>query len=244
LAWRTGAARRVGYAHEGRSPLLSQALRRPARGDQHLADEYLALGRAGCGVASPPPLPALRLPAAAAAAGRERRAQLGLAGRAFAVIGPGARYGPAKRWPAERFAAVAQRLSDHGLAVVACGTRDEAEACEKVARAVGGGAQSVAGVTTLPELAGLCAEARVAVCNDSGLAHLCGALGVPTVAVFGSTSSAWTAPLGPVVRIVQRAPVCSPCFRPDCRIGFICLAAVTELHVWRECEQLLVQGAA
>jgi heptosyltransferase-2 len=74
--------------------------------------------------------------------------------------------------------------------------------------------------------AALCAGAAVVVSNDSGMAHLAAATGAPTVAIFGSTASAWTAPLGPRVRVVQKAPVCSPCFRRECRIGYTCLTAV------------------
>ena len=82
------------------------------------------------------------------------------------------------------------------------------------------------------------AVAAVAVCNDSGLAHLAAAVGAPTVAIFGSTSSAWTAPLGPRVRIVQRAPVCSPCFQRTCRVGTRCLTAIAVADVERACREV------
>ena len=246
LAWRSGAARRVGYSHEGRNALLTRALKRPPRGDRHLADEYLELARdlpgaAAVATASATPKP-LQLPLAALDAGRGLRARLGLDGKPFAVIGPGAIYGPAKRWPAARFAGLARRLQHAGTAVVVCGTQAEVEICGQVA--VDSGGRSIAGATSLPELAGLCAAATIAVCNDSGLAHLCAALATPTVAVFGSTSSAWTAPRGEAVRVVQRPPVCSPCFRPDCRIGTICLTALSEQRVWQACEELLAERVA
>ena len=170
------------------------------------------------------------------------RARLDLEERRFAILGPGAIYGPAKRWPADRFAGLARRLQAGGTSVLVCGTRDEVPVCDAVAGA--SGARSLAGATTLPELAGLCAAAALAVCNDSGLAHLSAALAAPTVAVFGSTSSAWTAPLGETVRIVQRPPFCSPCFRPGCRIGTVCLTALSELRVWHACEVLLAERAA
>jgi heptosyltransferase II len=246
LAWRSGAAERVGYAHEGRDVLLTRALRRPARGERHLSDEYLELGRAAFGAAAVTAgdVPSLRLTATARDAGAALRERLDVAPRAYAVLAPAAIYGPAKRWPAERFAALGRRLAARGAAVLVCGTREEAAVCEAVAREAGAGARSLAGTTTLPELAGLCADARLAVCNDSGLAHLAAALGVPTVAVFGSTSSAWTAPRGAAVRIVQRPPVCSPCFRRDCRIGTVCLTRLDEARVWNECERLLEERAA
>jgi heptosyltransferase II len=224
FAWRAGAKRRVGYRGDARSPLLTRALPRPARGDRHLAEEYLALAaEAGVDQALrvPPPL------ATSAAAG------------GHALLGPGATYGPAKRWRAERFAEVGRALVARGLAVKVAGTAAERAACDEVTGRIGAGAESVAGATGLVQLADLAAGAAVAVCNDSGLAHVCAAAGAPTVVVFGSTSSAWTAPLGPRVRVVQRAPVCSPCFRRDCRIGYPCLEAVTVRDVLAACARLL-----
>jgi len=228
FAWRAGARRRVGYRGEARCPLLTRALPRPARGGMHLAEEYLALAE-GDGVEQ-----ALRVPpclATAAAPGR------------YALLGPGAIYGPAKRWPAARFAAVGRELAGRGLEVKVVGTAAEGAACAEVAAAIGAGAESLAGRTDLARLAELAAGAAVAVCNDSGLAHVCAAAGAPSVVVFGSTSSAWTAPLGPRVRVVQRAPVCSPCFRRDCRIGYPCLEAVAARDVLAACEELMARRA-
>jgi heptosyltransferase II len=224
FAWRTGAKRRIGYRGEARCPLLTRALPRPARGDRHLAEEYLALA-AEAGVDQ-----ALRVPPPLATS---------VAAGGHALLGPGATYGPAKRWRAERFAEVGRALVARGLPVKVAGTAAERATCDEVAARIGAGATSLAGATDLGQLAGLAAAAAVAVCNDSGLAHVCAAAGAPTVVVFGSTSSAWTAPLGPRVRVVQRAPVCSPCFRRDCRIGYPCLEAVTASDVLAACDRLL-----
>ncbi|HEY6866202.1 MAG TPA: glycosyltransferase family 9 protein, partial [Candidatus Eisenbacteria bacterium] len=145
------------------------------------------------------------------------------------------RYGPAKRWGVPRFAAAARALAARGFRVLVCGAAGERDECEAVAAAAGPGVRSLAGETDLPVQAALCARAAVALCNDSGLAHLAAAVGTPTVAIFGSTSSAWTAPLGSHVRILQRAPVCSPCFRRTCRIGYRCLEAVEVGRVVQAC---------
>lgn len=236
FAWRTGAPARAGFRHDLRGPLLRPGLRRAPRGDVHLAREYAALAAAlGLGDGDPPPAPPLRLPAAALAGADALLGGLDAAGAALALLGPGARYGPAKRWPAERFAAVGRALADRGYRVLVCGTAAERDTCAAVA--AGAGAVSVAGETSLAAQAGLCARARIAVCNDSGLAHLAAAAGAHTVAVFGSTSSAWTAPLGPRVRVVQRPPVCSPCFRRTCAIGVACLDRVAVADVLRACEE-------
>jgi heptosyltransferase-2 len=227
-AWRMGARRRVGFRGDGRRWLLTDALPREPRGDRHLSREYLALAaRVGAGAWR---WQTLEVPEQARSAARERWGPA-----PYAVLGPGAQYGPAKRWPAARFADVARRLAASGLEVRVCGGPGDAEACEEVARA--GGARSLASSTSLEELAALCADADRVVCNDSGLAHLAGAVGAPTVAVFGSTSSAWTAPLGPRVRVVQHPPACSPCFRRTCRIGYACLHAVSVEEVLFACEE-------
>jgi len=236
LALRAGARRRVGFAQDGRTPLLTRAIRRPARGDLHLSREYLMLA-AELG-ATPVQVPALAVAEEPRREAAELLGRAGLAGASFAVLGPGAVYGPAKRWGPERFAALGRRLGVGGLRVLVCGGGAERETCGAVAAAVGGGTRSLAGSTSLPAQAALCAQAALVVCNDSGLAHLAAATGAPTVTVFGSTSSAWSAPLGPRVRVVQRAPVCSPCFARTCVIGYACLEAVAVEDVARAAQEV------
>ncbi|MBI5711745.1 MAG: lipopolysaccharide heptosyltransferase II [Candidatus Eisenbacteria bacterium] len=236
FARRCGAAVRVGFRHEARRALLTRALPRPARGDLHLSREYLLLG-AELG-AHAVPLPDLALPAGAAERAAALLAARGLAGRDCAVLGPGATYGPAKRWSAERFAALGRALAARGLAVLVCGAAAERATCAAVAEGLGPAALVLAGETDLAAQAALLARAAVAVCNDSGLAHLSAAVGTPTVTIFGSTSSAWTAPLGRRVRVVQHAPVCAPCFQRSCRIGTPCLEAVTVAGVGRAVDQV------
>jgi len=224
----TGAPIRIGYAHELRSPLLTHALPRPARGEQHLSREYLALGEPlGAGpLPSGDPLPLLIPPPEAEVAAEGLIARAVADAPRLAVMAPRSAYGPAREWPADRFVELARRLVGRGLAVIVCGTAAERETCRRIAAEAGPGVASVAGETDLPTLAALVRRATVAVCNDSGLAHLAGAVGAATVTLYGSTSSAWTAALGPRVRVLQHPPVCSPCFRRTCRIGYRCLTGL------------------
>jgi heptosyltransferase-2 len=120
--------------------------------------------------------------------------------------------------------------------VLVAGAAEDREVAEPIAAAIGSGAHAIAGETTLAEQLALCSLAHVTVTNDSGLGHLAGACGAATVVIFGSTSSAWTAPLGSRISVVQRAPVCAPCFQRTCQIGYRCLDAVTVAAVERACE--------
>lgn len=242
LAWRSGARTRVGFAGEGRSWLLTHASERASRGDRHQSDEFLDLAaRLGVRASTPPllrPSPSGRLEA-------ERvGAEAGLApGTPFAIMGPRSAYGPAREWFPERFAAVARALGERGLRVLVCGVASEAAACDAVVRGSGGVALSLAGRTSLPALLGLAARARLALCNDSGLAHLAAASGAPTIQIYGSAASGWTAARGPHVRIVHEAPVCSPCWQRTCSIGTACLEAVTVAMVLRHADALLAEAA-
>ena len=119
--------------------------------------------------------------------------QRGLLGGAV-VVHPGAAF-PARRWPAERFAAVASALSAAGHDVVVTGSRPERALCLSVAEAAGLPASAVlAGRTDIDDLAGIVAAARLVVCGDTGVAHLATAFGIASVVLFGPTPPAWWGP--------------------------------------------------
>lgn len=236
-AWRVprNVPLRSGFAGELRSWLLTHAWRRPPRGDLHLSREYLRLGEPLA--LRPTPLPALR-PTAEEAEAARRMAAAAVGSRPHVVLAPGAAYGPAKRWPAERYMGLARRLVRRGFGVLVCGAEEDRPIAEGIARAIGEGGRSLAGQTSVEVQMALCAAAAGTISNDSGLAHLAAATGARTVVIFGSTSSAWTAPLGTRVAIAQRAPVCSPCFRRTCAIGYRCLTEVRVEDVERAWESL------
>jgi heptosyltransferase-2 len=234
--WRLDIGRRIGFAGDLRSWMLTDPVKRPARGERHLSDEYLTLG-ARIGVRAGE-LPALRADDQGAALAAARLRRLGIENEPFTILGPGAAYGPAKRWSSERFVALGRRLCGRGHHVLVAGAQADRALAEPIAAAIGTGAHTIAGETSLSEQLALCDRARVTVTNDSGLAHLAAASGSATVVIFGSTSSAWTAPLGRRTAVVQRAPVCAPCFQRTCRIGYRCLEAVSVAAVERACEGL------
>ncbi len=118
-------------------------------------------------------------------------------GEPVIVVHPGAAFG-AKRWPVDRFAAVAAAL-DGRVPVVLTGTAGERPAAERVASTAGLPADRVlAGRTSLPELSALVAGADLVVCGDTGVAHLAAAFGTPSVVLFGPVGpDRWGPPPGP-----------------------------------------------
>jgi len=225
-----GVSPRVGYAAEGRGFLLTRRVRRAGRSrSAPRTAEYRVLGEAA-GLSGIREDPSLRAMPDETHRGAAILARAGFAGGAYAVLAPGASYGPAKQWGAERFASAGARAAErHGLALVVVGSgEDRATAADAARAATAAGAKvfDVTGETELDELLGILAGARAVVSNDSGVMHLAAALGRPTVGVFGSTSPVWTSAAAPWVANLYAAYPCSPCFRRTCPIGYRCLEAV------------------
>ncbi len=220
--------RRIGYQGEGRPFLLTE--RRPnPKGRPPMVAHYLALaGPTGEGraVDARPRLvadPSIRDAAFAAT---------GLFAGGYWAFAPGAEYGPAKRWPADHYAALARDLhAADGTPVALLGSPAERALCDQVAAAAPGACRVLAGETSLAAAIALVAASRGLVSNDSGLMHVAAAFGRPQVAVFGSTSPEHTPPLNDRARIVwlkdELALACMPCFERTCRYGhYRCLTAV------------------
>jgi ADP-heptose:LPS heptosyltransferase len=134
-------------------------------------------------------------------------------GPAYTLVHPGAA-APGRRWPADRFAAVARRLADQGHAVVVTGSGSERGLALEVARRAGLPADAVlAGRTPLAGLAALVAGARLVVSGDTGLAHLATAFARCSVTLFGPVPPAeWGPPRHPRHQVLWAAP---PGYRGD-----------------------------
>jgi heptosyltransferase-2 len=150
-------------------------------------------------------------------------------GRSWFGLNPGAQYGPAKRWPAERFieAAVALRRKTNCRWVVFGGDGDR-DLADKIARETGEPIVNLAGKTSLRELAAALKLCDFVLTNDTGPMHLAAAVGARMVAIFGSTSPELTGPIfSPRARIVRQSVPCAPCFLKDCPIDLRCLRGIT-----------------
>ncbi len=150
--------------------------------------------------------------------------------RPLVVISPGAKYGAAKCWMPERFAAVADRLieGDAAAVVVTCGPGEES-----IARAIGDAMQRGGFVFDQPrlslgELKSLVARCNLLICNDAGPRHLAKAFGAGVVTIFGPTHPEWTATSYPAERIVRIDVDCGPCQKRECPPGHLkCMTGVT-----------------
>ncbi len=231
-AWLARIPRRIGFDRDGRGWMLTDRIPRLAPGDTppHQSFHYLELLRRAGLIDRLPQEALIRLDGAAAARqkGRDRLGAGPLIG-----ICPGAAFGGAKRWAPENFAAAAQQLQrSRGGRFLLFGSREEIAICDEVNRHLAGAATSFAGQTTLGEFVELLAACDVVLTNDSGPMHVASALGVPTIAVFGSTAPIATGPTGPLARVVREPIACSPCFQrecplPDPQAHLACLRRVT-----------------
>jgi heptosyltransferase II len=245
MAWRARIPIRIGYRTDGRGPLLTEAVPLPPRGYlSHQASEYLELlFLSGLSDERPPAAREVHLAATKA----ERRwatdalKGLGLEGpRYFVGLNPGAAFGPAKRWPLDRFAALGDRLVGAlGADVLVFGSKDERPLAEAVARAMQRTPLVLAGNTTLRQWMAITERCRLVVANDSGAMHVAAAMGVPVVAIFGSTDARATGPLSRWARVVRHPVECSPCGLRECPIDVRCMNSVTVEEVHRTALELV-----
>ena len=149
---------------------------------------------------------------------------------------PGAEYGPAKRWPPERFAETAAAIPAQWILF---GTKKDEEIGRVIAATLGEKCVNRIGQTTLDELIAELRECQVLLTNDTGTMHLATLLGVPVVAIFGSTEPRLTGPLGDGNIVLRHQVECSPCFLRECPIDFRCMKAVTTDEVIQAVESLL-----
>ncbi len=234
LAWLAGIPRRIGYNRDGRGFLLTDPIRVPAAGEipRHERFYYLELLRRAHLTDSLGASDTIHLDAAADArqTGARKLAEMGLPSRIVGVS-PGAAYGNAKCWLPESFGEAASRLAaELGAGVAVFGSESERQLCETVAGLVGSRAipvRNFAGSTRLGEFIDFAAACDLYLTNDSGAMHISSALGVPTVAVFGSTDDAGTGPTGSHSRVVREPVECSPCLLRECPIDHRCMTRVT-----------------
>jgi heptosyltransferase-2 len=252
--WLAGIPKRIGAARSGRSLLLTEVIppratamemrkrpvgeirRRIEEGGQatlysaaaHHVHHYLHL-TAALGASPDPTPPRIEVSRAEI---EELPGKFGLSragGQIWFAMIPGAEYGPAKRWPLERFVETARALREQTQCRWAifggAGDRPLAKMiADELARGAAEPPLNLAGQTTLRELAAALKFCALVLTNDTGPMHLAAAVGASVVAIFGSTSPELTGPIfSSRARIVRGPAPCSPCFRRECPIDLRCL---------------------
>ena len=165
-------------------------------------------------------------------------------------LAPGAEYGPAKRWPADRFIAVAREIQTRTNCFwVLFGGANDATIAGQIQLALGDRQSAILNLacqTSLRELMSLLKLCRVLLTNDSGPMHVAAALGTPVVVPFGSTSPELTGPGLPGDkrhRLLESAAPCSPCFRRECPIDFRCMSGISVERVTTAVVEVAAAGS-
>ena len=158
--------------------------------------------------------------------------------RPVVALMPGASYGPAKCWPLNYYALLAEQLVGQGIGVWVLGSAGDRAAGEQI---VGSNAGfNLAGETRLEDTVDLLALCQVAVTNDSGLMHVAAASGTHVIAQYGSSSPDYTPALTQHKTIHYLNLECSPCFKRECPLGHLnCLRNIDVERVRASVEQVL-----
>jgi len=212
-----GIPQRIGYARGGRKFLLTYAVPLPARNPVRLHQKFYYLDLVtALGGPSDASIPELRKEIVTPATDS----------RITVAICPGAEYGPAKRWPVEKFLAVARHFTaKHEARIILLGAAGDASLAAELAAQLPE-AENRVGKTSLEEFMAALANAQLVFCNDSGAMHVASVLDVPTVAIFGSTEPQLTGPLGSRTQVLRHHVPCSPCFLRECPIDFACMTSI------------------
>ncbi len=212
-----GIPERIGYGRDGRGFLLTTSV--PFHGEDRLMhhSQYYINLLEKAGIIKGEGNKIISAPWIYLELEERLRARTFMSGLKRPVIGlnPGAAFGPSKRWPFSRFRELAlMATGELGGSALVFGSEKEKSAAEEIVQGMEG-AFSLAGRTTLRELAAFISECDAVVSNDSGTMHVGYAVGAPLVALFGSTAPALTGPPAGNTVIKKDIP-CSPCFKREC----------------------------
>lgn len=153
-------------------------------------------------------------------------------GKPILALCAGAEFGPAKRWPAAYYAYVAEQKMVEGWDVWLFGSPKDRAITDEIMKLTNQQCENLAGRLQLNETIDLLSFAHGVITNDSGLMHAAAALNKPLIAIYGSTSPAFTPPLGKKATILQLKLSCQPCFKRECPLKHLrCLNDISPKEV-------------
>jgi heptosyltransferase II len=245
VPWFAGIGQRTGFRGEWRHGVINDM--RPF--DPAVLDQTVKRFNALAPDTAGEPAPGVLRPALTVDQSNQQRLieRIGLdTRRPVVALMPGAEYGEAKRWPVERFAELAGRLSESGTAVWVIGSAREAPLGDAIAGArPEGGIRNLCGATTLADAADLLAMARVAISNDSGLMHVAAAVDTHVIAIYGSSSPRFTPPLTDARTVMHLDLSCSPCWQRRCPLSHLrCLRDIDVAAVLSAAQRALAAREA
>jgi lipopolysaccharide heptosyltransferase II len=228
---------RIGYATDGRGWLLSQSVRLPSQPSLHQTRYYQQLVQTITKAPSNELAPKLVVTASDQMACEAKFPEVFLSSKALLIgINPGSIYGSAKRWLPERFAELGDQLVAQirkeypDYSSVRCliiGGKGEEALGMEIANRMCSQPIVLSGMTSIRELMGILRRCAVLVSNDTGPMHMAQALGVPVVAIFGSTDPETTRPSGGEQSVIRTDVRCAPCLLRACPIDHRCMTGIS-----------------
>jgi heptosyltransferase II len=232
---------RIGYAIDGRRLLLTHPLMLPGwRDTRHEVFYYLNIVSeiaklAGAGIGSEPDS-SIEI---SDSRRKDARQELPREGLTVALC-PGSINSRAKRWPADRYAELADRLiEEDGAQVLLIGSKDERDVSAAVTQRMKHDAIDMTGKTSLDRAVALLSVVDLVVTNDTGSAHIAAALGRPTIVIFGPTNPLTTRPFAKAAEMLRHPPDCAPCMLRDCPIDHRCMTAISVDEVLDKARSML-----
>ena len=228
IVFKLGARHNAGFVQPGEIARSGWFMRWPD--GMRESERYTALMRL-MGVSVPDEGLSFPLTAVDRAEAATRLRDIGVDPRKAVVVHAGAQL-PSRRWPAERFAQVADALARDGLRILLTGTAGEIALAEKVRAAMSRPAISLAGSTTLGGLAALVARVRLVVCNDTGISHIAAAVRTPSVVIASGSDTRRWAPRDKLLHcVLADFPACRPCSYAMCPFDHSCALNVSVTDV-------------
>ena len=247
-----GVPLRLGYATESRQALLTHPLPLPDwRSSRHEVFHYLYLVTAleqllfgTSEICEQAPDASLEISASRKTEAENLLRVYGVReGAPLVALCPGSINSRAKRWSAESYAALADRLIDSQRQVLLIGSPDEMDVSREVTARMKQQPIVLTGKTSLDQITAVLSLVDLVVTNDTGPAHIAAALGRPTLVIFGPTNPLTTRPFAPEAEILRQPPDCAPCMLRDCPIDHRCMTAITVADVFEHSQALLKRAS-